>query len=264
MTPEQLRALLEEVVAQAAAAGELPGAAQAGPPRGPIFRPTDPRVAGVVADWVTPVAQRWSPQLGLEPRDLARVLAQGLTLQKSVAAVEVAPNGLIALTLEDEARSDIVPLVIEEQDHYAFRPGERYRELVEAPGSRGPEDPLRGAQLAHARLCRIVRNAEAVGVERRASARLAELGHVTERQLLVAVADLPQRLETHTGDPVQQQRAVSDLGALADAWDHPVRPELVGSRPQPVHGARLLLADAVRLVLRNGLSRLGAAAPERM
>lgn len=264
MTPEQLRALLEQVVAQAAAAGDLPEAATEGPPEGVLFRPTDPRNAGVVADWVTPVAQRWSSRLGLEPRELARVLAQGLTLEKPVAAVEVAPSGLIAITLEDFARADIVPIVLEEQDHYALAAGKRYRETTEVPGARTAGDPVRAAQLAHARLCRIVRNAEAVGVERRPSARLAELTHVSERRLLVALADLPQRLETHTGDPVQQQRAVTDLGALADTWDHPVRPELVGSRPHAVHGARLLLADATRIVLRNGLSRLGAAAPERM
>src|SRR6476661_10550502 len=221
MTPEQLRALLEQVVAQAAAAGDLPEAATDGPPEGVLFRPTDPRNAGVVADWVTPVAQRWSSRLGLEPRELARVLAQGLTLQKPVAAVEVAPSGLIALTLEDSARSEIVPRVIEDQDHYALGAGGQHDEIVEAPGSRPADDPVRGAQLAHARLCRIIRNAEAAGVDRRPSARLAELTHVGERQLLVALADLPQRLERHVGDEVQQRRAVTDLAALADAWDHP-------------------------------------------
>ncbi|MEW1953989.1 DALR anticodon-binding domain-containing protein [Terrabacter sp. NPDC080008] len=264
MTPEQLRALLAQVVAEAVASAELPTAATQGPPEGPLFRPTDPRVAGVVADWVTPVAQRWSPGLGLEPRELARVLAQGLTLQKPVAAVEVAPSGLIALTLEDAARSDIVPLVREQQETYALAEGEVFCPVTEVPGARAVDDPVRTAQLAHARLCRIIRNAEAVGVERRSSARLTELTHVTERQLLVALADLPQRLDKHTGDALQQQRAVTDLAALADAWDHPVRPELVGSRPEPVHAARLLLADAARIVLRNGLTRLGAAAPERM
>ncbi|GAA2745496.1 hypothetical protein GCM10009868_27190 [Terrabacter aerolatus] len=264
MTPEQLRALLQEVAALAARTGELPDEAEAGPPAGPVFRPADRRAAGVVADWVTPVAQRWAPRLDLDPRDLARVLARGLTLQKPVAAVEVAPSGLIALTLEDSVRSAIVTRVLEEQDRYALDEGGPRREIVETPGSRGPDDPLRPAQIAHARLCRIIRNAEVAGVERRTSARLGELTHVAERHLLVALADLPERLERHAGDETQQRRAVTDLAASADAWDHPVRPLVVGSPPEPVHVARLLLADAARVVLRNGLARLGAAAPERM
>lgn len=264
MTPEQLRALLEDVAAQAARTGELPDEAEAGPPAGPLFRPTDARTAGVIADWVTPVAQRWAPQIDLGPRDLARVLARGLTQQKSVAAVEVAPSGLIAITLEDLARSAIVRLVLEGQDTYALAPGSSHRELTELPGSRPPDDPVLAAQRSHARLCRLIRNAEAAGVERRSPTRLGELTHVAERHLLVALADLPQRLETHVGDEVQQRRAVTDLASLADAWDHPLRPTTVGASVQSVHGARVVLADAVRIVLRNGLERLGASAPERM
>jgi arginyl-tRNA synthetase len=38
----------------------------------------------------------------------------------------------------------------------------------------------------------------------------------------------------------------------------------VGDPVRSVHAARLLLADATRVVLRNGLARLGASAPERM
>jgi arginyl-tRNA synthetase len=57
---------------------------------------------------------------------------------------------------------------------------------------------------------------------------------------------------------------VTDLADLADGWDHPLRPAVVGEPVRSVHAARLLLADAVRVVLRNGLARLGAAAPERM
>jgi arginyl-tRNA synthetase len=263
MTPEQLRALLEQVAAEAARSGELPGTAAAGLPDGAIFRPTDTRAAGVVADWVTPVAQRWAPRLGLGPRDLARVLAQGLTLQKPVAAVEVAPSGLIAVTLEDAPRSAIVAHVLEHQDAYGLG-GATLPVPAEVPGSRPPGDPVLGAQLAHARLCRLIRNAEAAGVERRPSARVERLTHVVERHLLVALADLPQRLDTHAGDPVQQRRAVTDLAELADGWDHPLRPAVVDEPVRSVHAARLLLADAVRVVLRNGLARLGASAPERM
>jgi arginyl-tRNA synthetase len=264
MTPEQLRDLLEAVAAAAARRGDLPDEAEAGPPPGPIFRPTDPRVAGVVADWVTPVAQRWAPRLELAPRDLARVLAQGLTEQRNIAAVEVAPTGLIAITLTDAARSRVIGEVRAAQDSYALAPGDRYRVVLERPGWRPSSHPIHGVQLAHARLCRLIRNAEACGVERRPGTRLEVLTHVSERHLLVALADLPQRFQTHIGDPQQTQRALVDLGTLADEWEHPTRPMVVGSAVTSVHGARLALADAARLVLRNGLARVGAAAPERM
>ena len=262
MTPEQLRALLAEVAAQAARTGELPD--EAGPPEGALFRPTDARAAGVVADWVTPVAQRWAPRLDLAPRELARVLAQGLSEQRSVAAVEVAPTGLIALTLDDAARSAIIEVVRDAPDTYACAPGTEYVEVVERAGERGADDPLRPAQLAQARLCRLVRNARACGVQVRPSTRFEVLTHVSERHLLVALADLPERLERHRGDLVQQRRAVTELGLLADEWTHPTRPMIAGAPIEPVHGSRLALADAARVVLRNGLGRLGAAAPERM
>ncbi len=265
MTPEQLRDLLVAVAARAADVGGLPEGAEAGPPVGPLFRPANPRLAGVVADWVTPVCQRWAKDLDpdLDPRAMARTLAEGLAEQRDVASVEVAPSGLIAITLEDEARARIVPVVLSAPQTYAVRRGDRYRPVLERPAQRAHDDPLRGVQVAHARLCRLLRNAEATGVEQH-SDELALLNQVAERHLLVAVADLPQRMEVHAGDERACERALVELGALADAWDAPTRPTVIGSTPQPVHGARAALADAVRIVLRNGLARLGAAAPERM
>jgi arginyl-tRNA synthetase len=266
MTPEQLRDLLTAVAARAADIGELPEGAEAGPPPGVLFRPAEPRGAGVVADWVTPLAQRWVRQLDtdLEPRALARTLAQGLSERREVAAVEVAPSGLIAITLDDAVRAAIIDVVRDAPATYAARPGGRYRLVLERPGWRALDDPLRAVQRAHARLCRILRNAAAAGVEQRPTDRLEMLNHVTERHLLVAVADLPQRLDAHAGDEHACRQALVELGRLADAWDHPTRPMLVGESPGHVHGARMALADTVRIVLRNGLARLGAAAPERM
>ncbi|EWS99614.1 anticodon-binding protein [Intrasporangium oryzae NRRL B-24470] len=267
MTPEQLRRILGDVAARAARTGVLPDGAEAGPPAGPIFRPAEVRPAGVVADWVTPVTQRWAPQLDLEARELARILAQGLTEERSVQAVEVAPSGLLAITLSDVARSGIIATVFEHADTWALAPGQSMgdvAEVVEEPGARHPGDPLRHVQLAHARLCRLIRNAEAVGVEIRETDRREELTHVVERHLLVALADLPQRLDTHAGDPQQTRRALVDLAALASGWQHPIRPAAPDEPILSIHGARLALATAARIVLRNGLSRVGAAAPERM
>lgn len=257
--------MLAEVAAAAAEAGELPDEAMAGPPAGPLLRPVDPRAAGVVADWVTAVAQRWAAQLDLEPRHLATVLAERLSRRKRISAVEVAPSGLLAITLSDRARSRIIPTILREADTYGLGAGQSLHAFPEeVPGSRPACDPIACAQLSHARLCRVIRNAEAVGVEMRSKDRLEELTHVSERLLLVALADHPQRMARHAGDRVQLIRAVTDLAALADAWTHPVRPMVLGERPASIHGARLALATASRIVLRNGLARLGVAAPERM
>lgn len=269
MTPEQLRAILADVAARAARLGVLPDAAEAGPPAGPLFRPVDGRPAGVVADWVTPVTQRWAPQLSLEPRALGRVLAQGLTEQPSIEAVEVAPSGLLAITLTDEARAGILEQVLAPSyDAYGDADddaldGSREPNLP-SPTASTDAGPLRSAQLAHARLRRLARNAEAAGVEASSRTPMHELTRGSERLLLVALADLPQRLHRHEGDLAQQVRAVVDLGEVATDWTHPVRPLVEGEAVEPIHAARLVLARAAAVVLRNGLARLGATAPERM
>lgn len=257
--------MLAKVAARAARVGALPDEAEAGPPAGPIFRPADPRAAGVVADWVSAVASRWAPQLDLEPRELATTLAAGLTERRRVAVVEVSPAGLLAITLSDAARSRIIGTVLEHADTYGILPGQSLRlQPDERPGARPTTDPVARVQLAHARMCRLIRNAEAVGVEMRERDRLDALNHVSERLLLVALADHPQRMATHQGDEQQLLRAMTDLAALADAWTHPTRPEQLGQHPTSIHGARLALATATRIVLRNGLAQLGVAAPERM
>ena len=270
MGPDQLRQIFSDVASRAVRDGLLPEGAQAGPPAGPLFRPVDARSAGVVADWVSPVAQRWAPQLGLEPRRLARVLAQGLTEQGSIGAVEVTPADLLAITLTDLSRAEVIEAVLAD-DGYGLGadPAGGQAELLaraedDAPLPEG--DPLRSVQLAHARLCRVVRNAEAVGVRARTVGPRDSLTHVSERLLQVALADLPQRLATGAGNRSQQVRALTDLAALcnANANAHAVRPMLVGADVEPVHGVRLALAQAAARVLRNGLARLGAAAPERM
>ncbi|MDC5699217.1 DALR anticodon-binding domain-containing protein [Intrasporangium calvum] len=277
MTPAALRRLLEQVAAAAARVGELPDEAEAGPPLGPIFRPVDPRSAGVVADWVTPIAQRWAPELDLEPAALGRVLAQRLVDQASISAVEVAPSGLLSITLADPDRVAIIDEVIDHEATYGLPPGQRLPDLepgadpaLESEGTADvpawlADDPaLRPAQLAHARLRRLARTARAAGVQIRPTDRREELGHVAERLILVALADFPQRMDRHEGDRAQQVRAVTDLGVLADDWTQPVRPRTVDERIRGIHGARLALASATAIVLRNGLTRLGAAAPERM
>lgn len=265
MAPEDLRELLTDVAARAARVGELPDEAEAGPPEGPLFRPVDPRDAGVVADWSSPVAVRWAPDLDLEPRELADTLAAGLVEDHRISAVEVAPTGWLAITVSDVARAEVVTAIRADPDRYGVPEGVVVPDVPSEPGgSRRPDDPVATIQLSHARQCRLVRNATAAGVEARPADRLEQLTHVSERVLLVTLADVPQRLARHPGDRDRVLAAMLELAARADAWVHPVRPLTLDEPIQSVHGARLALATATRDVLRTGLHLLGASAPERM
>jgi arginyl-tRNA synthetase len=265
MTPEQLRRALTEVAADAAELGLLPDEAQAGPPAGPIFRPVDPRDAGVVADWATPVVVPWSRALRLEPLDLAGVLARGLAERREIEAVELSPAGWLSITVSDASRSEVIGRVLDDPDGYGVPAGTAPPPVPdERPGSRSPEDPVAVIQRAHALECRQIRNAAAAGVQIRPGDRREQLTHVSERLLLVALADHPQRVLRHAGDRDGLLRAVGIVAERAVAWTHPVRPLLIGERPTGIHGARLSLAVATGHVLRTGLALLGASAPERM
>jgi arginyl-tRNA synthetase len=52
-----------------------------------------------------------------------------------------------------------------------------------------------------------------------------------------------------------------DTAGLAHLWYHKAH---VLNEPEAIQSARLVLARAAQIVLRNGLSLLGIAAPERM
>ncbi|EWT05918.1 anticodon-binding protein [Intrasporangium chromatireducens Q5-1] len=265
MAPDDLRELLTGVAARAARVGELPDEAEAGPPEGRLFRPVDPRDAGVIADWSSAAAVRWAPALHLEPRELADVLAAGLVDDRRIAAVEVAPTGWLAITVSDAARAEVVGAILADPDGYAVPEGVVLPEVAdERPGSRPPGDPVAVVQLSHARQCRRIRNATAAGVQTRPSDRLEQLTHVSERVLLVTLADLPQRLARHPAGRERILAAMAEVACRADAWVHPVRPLTLDESVEPVHGARLALATATRDVLRTGLRLLGASAPERM
>lgn len=266
MTPERLCDLLSQVVAEAVDDGTLPvGATDTMP--APALRPVDGRSAGVVADWVSPLVRRWAPDLGLSLLDLAQVLAPGLTGRSEVEAVEVTPAGLMAITLTDLCRAEIL-VTIAADEHFACdhqdETGEHPQLDTTVQGAVSRTETLASVRSEHARLRRVIRNAVAGGVSPRAVDHRATLNHVSERSLLVALADLPQRLDRATGDPARQARALTDLAATSRASRRPTRPALVGERVTPEHGARLTLAQATALVLRNGLRRLGVDAPERM
>jgi arginyl-tRNA synthetase len=118
--------------------------------------------------------------------------------------------------------------------------------------------------MAHARMCGIFRqggiDAEAIDA---GTVDLAVLDTPEERELAKQLVDLPP-LVTGAAEALEPHRVASYLletAGLAHKWYHERH---VLDQPEPLRTARLVLARATQIVLRNALGILGISAPERM
>jgi arginyl-tRNA synthetase len=134
------------------------------------------------------------------------------------------------------------------------------------------KNPVFKVQYAHARMMSIFRKAgtspESVDVS---AASVDRLTNPAEIELVKQLAQFPETVERAAG--ARAPHIVCDYmeatAAQINSWYHagnPSRnPELAVLVADPeLRQARLVLARAVRIVLRNGLRLLGLSAPDRM
>lgn len=128
--------------------------------------------------------------------------------------------------------------------------------------SQSDENPVYYIQMAHARLSGIFRvggiDASSIG-----DADLAPLSLPEEQELMKALLDFPA-LVAGAAEALDPQRLTTYLHETAGKvhlWYHKAH---VLNEPEPIMNARLVLARAAQIVLRNGLSVLGITAPDRM
>jgi arginyl-tRNA synthetase len=135
---------------------------------------------------------------------------------------------------------------------------------VDLARAQSEENPVYYIQMAHARMSGIFRvggiDPAAVtpdGVE------YAALGESAERELAAALLDFPRTVASAAAarEPQRLATYLHDTAQLVHNWYHKYR---VLEAPEGVRGARLALARAGQIVLRNGLTILGISAPERM
>lgn len=134
------------------------------------------------------------------------------------------------------------------------------------------KNPVYKVQYAHARMCSIFAKAgqapEGVSAD---GADLGALAHELERELVKRLADFPDTVEraAAAATPHVICDYLEQTAGAANSWYHagnPSRnPELAVLVDDPtLRRARLVLARAVQVVLRNGLTLLGISAPTRM
>src|SRR5688572_12302068 len=126
------------------------------------------------------------------------------------------------------------------------------------------ENPVYYVQMAHARMCGIFRvgelDREAFSVS---GVDLSVLTEPEEQQLIKALADFPA-VVAGAAAALEPQRVVSYLtetARLTHLWYH--KHHVLG-QPDAVTQARLALARAAQITIRNALTILGVTAPERM
>ncbi len=135
---------------------------------------------------------------------------------------------------------------------------------VDLARSQSEENPIYYIQMAHARLCGIFRVGEIdrAGITG-ADIDLSVLVEPEERELIKALADFPAMVAGAAAalEPHRLANWLERTAGLVHTWYHKHH---VLNEPPAIMQARLVLANATRVVLANALAVLGLSAPERM
>jgi arginyl-tRNA synthetase len=135
---------------------------------------------------------------------------------------------------------------------------------IELAKKQSLENPVYYIQMAHARMSGIFRVGEIdPGTVSAAGVNFDVLDKPEEQALIKALLDYPG-VVSGAADSLEPHRLASylhDTAGLAHAWYHKW---YVLNEPDEIRSARLVLARATQIVLRNGLGILGITAPDRM
>jgi arginyl-tRNA synthetase len=135
---------------------------------------------------------------------------------------------------------------------------------VDLAASQSEENPVYYIQMAHARMCGIFRvggiDPETIIPD---EVDFGVLREREEQELIKALVDFPDLVESaaQSLEPHRIATYLLDTARLAHLWYH--KHHVLEQAPE-VTKARLALARAARIVLRNGMQILGVTAPERM
>jgi arginyl-tRNA synthetase len=200
--------------------------------------------------------------VGVPPGYPEYVLHQMVTVMKGGEEMKISKRAGSYVTVRD-----LVDEVGRDAVRYFFLMRKGDSQLVfdiDLARSQSEENPVYYIQMAHARLNGIFRvggidpaSITGAGVD------FSQLALPEEQELIKALLDFPT-LVAGAAEALEPHRIANYLLETArkiHLWYHKAH---VLNEPEPIMNARLLLARASMVVLRNGLGLLGISAPERM
>ena len=200
--------------------------------------------------------------LGIPPGYPDYVLHQMVTVMKGGEEMKISKRAGSYVTVRD-----LIDEVGRDAVRYFFLMRKGDSQLVfdvDLARSQSEENPVYYIQMAHARMSGIFRvggiePAQVTG----SGVDLAVLAAPEEQELIKALTDFPKMVAgaAESLEPHRMAAYLLETARQAHGWYHKYH---VLNEPEPIMNARLVLARAVQIVLRNGLELLGIRAPDRM
>lgn len=201
--------------------------------------------------------------LGYDPDALEILIYQLVTFVTGSGSKRMSKKSGEFITL-----SDLVEELGKDVARYFFimRTADAHLDFdLELAKSQSMENPVYYVQYAHARAVNILKFAEERGVdmERMEDADLSLLSEPEEMEISKLIFEFPSVVEgaARTLEPHRIARYLEEISGVFHSYYNRCR---VVTDDMELTKARLVMTDALRIVLSRGLSLLGVSAPERM
>ncbi len=200
------------------------------------------------------------PELGLNGRALEFLIMQMVRLTRNGETVKVSKRTGKALTL-----ADLLDEIGADPCRFFFnaKPDNHLEFDLDLAVRQDSENPVYYVQYAHARICSLLETLAQDGLTPPDKADASLLTSEQERDLIKALASFPGeiRMAAEDLDPSRINRYATELASRFHKFYNACR---IRGEARETAEARLALASATRIVLRNALGILGVSAPEKM
>ncbi|MDC0865549.1 arginine--tRNA ligase [bacterium] len=199
--------------------------------------------------------------LGMKTDHIHVLLYQFVTLLRSGEKVKMSTRKANFVTM-DELVKEVNPDVL--RYFFVMRGMNTHLNFdLDLATDQSEKNPVFYLQYAHARICNIIKRYEALDNPKLNNYDLSLLTHQSELRLLKKLEQFPQVIE-NSRTALEPQTIATYLYDTANNFHRFYSDCRVITEDKDLTRSRITLIQAVKIVLRNGLTILGITAPERM